>query len=433
MSKWSVVCTKCNSSFDDGPYVCPACGGQLDVRFDPDAIAQAIESLGSSRHRGMWKYYGFLPIHSPRSIVSLGEGDTPLIKSRLFKQRYGMEHVYLKVECQSPTGSFKDRQASLGVSRLEGDSRSGCLTASCGNAGAAAAAYCARADRRLFVLAGDDISDAKLEQILFYGGHVVKVPTCSPGSDPMGLYRIVNEVCSIAGLAPLVTAHYSNPYLGEANKTIAYETCFQLGKCAPDHVFTPIGGGGLLAGVRKGFAEFRGHEVISSSPRMVAVQPEGCPSLFNAWKLGLTHVPAVDVTTTISGVSLSWPLDGVTALRAVRESEGSVVTATDEEIICAADLLGSFEGLFAEPAGAVSVAGLVRSVEAGEVSRNDRVVCLITGAGWKSPLSSWRTADGSRRRISVVPAQASRDAHYVGELLMGLIEQGGDGPGTQVV
>ncbi|MGI6130477.1 MAG: pyridoxal-phosphate dependent enzyme [Bacillota bacterium] len=430
MGKWSVVCTKCNGVFDDGPYVCPACGGQLDVKFDPDAIAQAIDGLACSGRRGMWRYDGFLPVQSPLSIVSLGEGDTPLIKSRLFKERYGMEHVYLKVECQSPTGSFKDRQASLGVSRLQSDSESGCLTASCGNAGAAAAAYCARAGRRLFVLASDDISDAKLEQILFYGGHVIKVPTCSPGSDPMGLYRIVNEVCSIACLAPLVTAHYSNPYLGEANKTIAYETCIQLGKCAPDHVFAPIGGGGLLAGMWKGFVEFRDHEVTDSSPRMVAVQPEGCPSLLNAWKLGLTHVPAVEVTTKISGVSLSWPLDGVAALRAVRESEGSVVTASDEEIIRAAALLGTFEGLFAEPAGAVSVAGLLRSLEAGEVSRSDRVVCLITGAGWKSPLSLRATDDGSRRRVSVVPAQASRDAHYVGDLLKNLIEQGGDGLGA---
>ena len=184
MGKWSVVCTKCNGVFDDGPYVCPACGGQLDVKFDPDAIAQAIDGLACSGRRGMWRYDGFLPVQSPLSIVSLGEGDTPLIKSRLFKN--GTDGACLLEGRVSEPKFVLGQTSFFGVSRLQSDSESGCLTASCGNAGAAAGIL--RTGRQEAVCAASIHLRCQVGADLVLRRHVIKVPHVHLEAT-MGLYE----------------------------------------------------------------------------------------------------------------------------------------------------------------------------------------------------------------------------------------------------
>jgi threonine synthase len=410
MLKYSLSCKSCGSSVANGLFICPVCGGELEVTFNEAILRETFEKMGSSCAKGMWKYFDCLPLSSFENVVSLGEGETPLLKSKFFNRYYGMKNVYFKVESQNPTGSHKDRQASLGASLALENKGEACLAASCGNAGAAVAAYCARAGLKLFVLVSDDVSEAKLLQILMYGSHVLLM-----GAN-QDLYKIVNKVCANTGLIPLVTAHYNNPYLGEANKTIAYEISTQLNQCLPDYVFSPVGGGGLLAGVWKGFSELKKMEILENLPTTIAVQPEGCPSLYNAWKQNLKEIPAVEVKSSISGVNLAKPLDGELVLNAIRESSGKVVTVADDQVFDIIPKLGREEGLYLEPAGAVAIVGLINAVEMNLISKDATIVCLVTGAGWKSPLKG--EENQFFKQITRIPVEIADNATYVSDLVL---------------
>ncbi len=357
---------------------CGACGGMLTVDYDAGPMVDPAR-------RGMWRYAPALPVERPDEALTLGEGATPLVRSRAIAARLGLPNLYFKVEGANPTGSYKDRIAAVGLSRtLELGVTSWAATSS-GNAGAALAAYGARAGMQGTLFTLESAPRAKLSQILAYGPRAVTIQGL--GRDPevaKNTFRVVGELARARGWALQITAHAFNPIGMEGVRTISFEVVEELGRL-PDCVYVPTGGGGLLSAIHKGFEEWRTRMMPAGAPaaRMVCVQAEGCEPINLAWREGHEMRPILVNSTKISGIQLTAPPDGDLALAAVRSSNGWGTSVSDAETYAAQRMLAREEGLFCEPASATSLAAVLRDAAAGKLGRDDTIVCILTGIGFK--------------------------------------------------
>lgn len=357
---------------------CGACGGMLTVDYDAGPMVDPAR-------RGMWRYAPALPVERPDEALTLGEGATPLVRSRAIAARLGLPNLYFKVEGANPTGSYKDRIAAVGLSRtLELGVTSWAATSS-GNAGAALAAYGARAGMQGTLFTLESAPRAKLSQILAYGPRAVTIQGL--GHDPevaKNTFRVVGELARARGWALQITAHAFNPIGMEGVRTISFEVVEELGRL-PDCVYVPTGGGGLLSAIHKGFEEWRTRMMPAGAPaaRMVCVQAEGCEPINLAWREGHEMRPILVNSTKISGIQLTAPPDGDLALAAVRSSNGWGTSVSDAETYAAQRMLAREEGLFCEPASATSLAAVLRDAAAGKLGRDDTIVCILTGIGFK--------------------------------------------------
>ena len=395
---FQLACTGCDwLSTDADLSACPACGATLDVRYDsPDLPVDPGQP-------GIWRYAARLPLRDLAHAVSLGEGGTPLLRSARLGAELGLPELHFKVEGANPTGSYKDRIAAVGIARLRELGKRAWAATSSGNAGAAIAAYGVRAglDGYLFTL--EKAARAKIAQILAYGPRVFAVARL--GYDPdveRATWRNIQALCDANGWGMLVTARRFSPHAMEGVKTIAYEICEQLGG-PPDVVYVPVGGGGLLSATWKGFLEWRAAGRADRLPRIVAVQPRGCDGVTQAWRAGRAVQPIAGCASAISGLQLTAPPDGDLVLRALRESGGWAVSVPDEETYAAqADLAGR-EGIFAEPAAAIGLAGLRADMAAGRLRGDERVVCLLTGVGFKDTAAVQRMVED--RAVPAITAE----------------------------
>ena len=357
---------------------CGACGGMLTVDYDAGPMVDPA-------WRGMWRYAPALPVERPDEALTLGEGATPLVRSRAIAARLGLPNLYFKVEGANPTGSYKDRIAAVGLSRtLELGVTSWAATSS-GNAGAALAAYGARAGMQGTLFTLESAPRAKLSQILAYGPRAVTIQGL--GHDPevaKNTFRVVGELARGRGWALQITAHAFNPIGMEGVRTISFEVVEELGRM-PECVYVPTGGGGLLSAIHKGFEEWRARMMPAGAPaaRMVCVQAEGCEPINLAWREGHEMRPILVNATKISGIQLTAPPDGDLALAAVRSSNGWGTSVSDAETYAAQRMLAREEGLFCEPASATSLAAVLRDAAAGKLGRDDTIVCILTGIGFK--------------------------------------------------
>jgi threonine synthase len=374
---------------------CPACGATIDVRYE-SADIPIRPGLP-----GIWRYAAHLPIHTPDRAVSLGEGGTPLLRSAHLGAELGATELYFKIEASNPTGSYKDRIAAVGISRLCELGKRAWAATSSGNAGAAIAAYGVRAglDGYLFTL--EKAARAKIAQILAYGPRVFAVERL--GYDPdveQATWRNIRAICDANGWGMLVTAHKFSPHAMEGVKTIAYEICEQLAGGiptqgqAPDLVYVPVGGGGLLSAVWKGFVEWQAAGRIDRLPQIVAAQPIGCDGIAQAWREGRAVRPIDGCSSTISGLQLTAPPDGDMVLRALRDSGGWATSVADDATYAAQADLAAREGIFAEPAAAIALAALRADLAGGRLRGDERVVCLLTGVGFKDAGALQRMAEG---------------------------------------
>jgi threonine synthase len=334
--------------------------------------------------------------------VSLGEGGTPLLSSAHLSKALDLPELHFKLEGLNPTGSYKDRIAAVGISRLRELGKRAWAATSSGNAGAAIAAYAVRAglEGHLFTL--EKAARAKIAQILAYGPRVYAVERL--GYDPeveQATWRNIQALCDANDWGMLVTARRFSPHAMEGVKTIAYEICEQLGG-APDIVYVPVGGGGLLSATWKGFVEWHAAGYINRLPRMVAVQASGCDAVTQAWQAGRDVEPIQGCTSAISGIQLTAPPDGDMVLRALRESGGWALSIPDDQTYQAQADLAEREGIFVEPAAAVTLAGLRADSAAKRWSSSARVVCLLTGVGFKDALALQRLAE----QRTVLPIRA---------------------------
>lgn len=368
--------------------------------------------------RGMWRFGEHLPVSGPGHVVSLGEGDTPVIAASGPTLRdLLLVDVLLKAEHHNPTGSFKDRIASTAASMIRERGLGGAVGTSSGNGGAAMAAYGARAGFPVVLFTVSGIVDGKLQQILALGGRTRIVTGFGQQSATTGgVAREIADLAERAGWLAFLTGANFAPEAMQGAETIADELVEQ----APDAeiVYLPVGGGGLLASVWRGY---RRHRDAVDCPRIVGVQPAGCSTLRRAIDGDLSPL-AGPVTTTISGLQVPLLFDDG-AVDAIVQSGGHVTEISDEESWCAQRILAREEGVFVEPAGATALAGLLKDVASGRIDRSARAVVVTTGAGHKD-------------QVAVARLGADNPAVEIGErsladelagMLTGLVADGRDG------
>ncbi len=370
-------CLSCGATYGkEEVYLCPRCGGFLDPKYDYDGIAEAfrIEDL-PFRERSMWKWREFMPVDRP---VSLGEGDTPLIKCERINEEVGIRNLYLKDETVNPTGSLKDRSTSVNVSVARELGVETVAIISTGNAAASLAAYAARAGLRAVVMVPETTSDAKVAQALVHGALVLKIRARSMAE----FYELYEEACSNFGWMNSVGG--VNPYRNEGKKTYAYELSEAFDWDPPDWFIVPMAGGNALIAAWKGFKELLSLGLISKAPKLVGVQPKECAATVKAFREGKEVASPISPSKTIvTSLLVSNPgPKSAFVLKAIRESNGTCDDPSDDEVIEAMKLLAK-EGVFSEPGGAISLATAKRLLGQGIIDPSDRVVCLVSGSGFK--------------------------------------------------
>lgn len=372
-------CTECNWQASDSDInVCPECGQTIDIVFTTPEIPL------DTTLPGIWRYSAHLPLHDKKNIVSLGEGNTPLIQSASLGKTINLPKLYFKMEGANPTGSYKDRIATVGISRLVELGKQAWAATSSGNAGAAIAAYGARAglEGHLFTL--EKASKDKIAQISSYGPQISAVARL--GYDPdveQATWANIIQVCKLNNWMMLVTARAFSPHAMEGAKTVAYEISEQLDNSSPDVVYVPVGGGGLLSTVWKGFVEWYKAGKIDKLPRMVSVQAQNCDAITQAWNNGNKVTTIPDCTSSISGIQLTAPPDGNLVLQALQESHGWATSVPDEATYQAQAELSKREGVFVEPASAITWAAVQIDKAQGRLTGSEKVVCVLTGIGFK--------------------------------------------------
>jgi threonine synthase len=342
------------------------------------------------------RFAGFLPLTDATPRFTLGEGDTPLVRSVAIEKRVGAE-VYFKLESLNPTASFKDRGMVVAVAKAIERGARAIVCASTGNTSASAAAYAARSGLTAFVIVPDGrIAKGKLAQAVAYGARIIAIE----GSFDEAL-RLVREV---AERHPIEVVNSINPHRIEGQKTAAFEVIEVLGD-APDFVCIPVGNAGNITAYWRGFREFRDGGRSATLPRMMGFQAEGAAPIV------LGH-PVKDPTTIATAIRIGNPASWHAAEAARDESGGLIAAVRDSEILDAYRLLASAEGIFAEPASAASVAGLLKLPSLGVDLAGRRVVCVLTGSGLKDP----DTAMTLRSDITRVKPDAAAVDEVLGQL-----------------
>ncbi len=366
-------CVECGKVYspENVKYFCDDCGSSLDVIYNYEEIRERVSwELLRSREFSHLRYREFLPLVDPEFIVRMGEGGTPLIRSTSVGDSLGID-LRFKLENLNPTGSFKDRGTSVELGKALEHGADNIVTATTGNMGSSIAAYCARAGVYARIYIPDEVDKPKLKHTKEHGAEVISVD-----GDYTEASKRAWEDREMKGM--YLMGDY--PYRGEGEKTMGHEIGDQFDA---DVVFAPVGNGTLVHGLWKGLRELEIAGLCDSLPRLVGVQAEGCDTVATALRKGLDEPIAVPEPDTVAdAISCGDPLDGDQAIIAIRESNGSCVLVDDEEILEAKKILARDEGIYAEEAGAVALAGLMKRHE--DFSEGEKVVCLITGHGLKT-------------------------------------------------
>ena len=321
-----------------------------------------------------------MPVRNPRHIISLGEGDTPLLAAHRLGVDHGLRRLWIKDEGTNPTGSFKARGLSAAVSRARELGAKEFAVPSAGNAGSALAAYAARAGVPAHLYMPVDTPALNQKEASIYGADVTLV---------RGLINdcgaIVRQRSAAEGWFDVSTL--KEPYRAEGKKTMGLELAEQLGWEVPDAIVYPTGGGTGVVGIWKAFEELEAMGWIGSRrPKMFAVQASGCAPIVRAFHQGMNHAPAwKDASTIASGLRVPAAVADYLILKVLRESNGGAVEVSDSEIVEAMKEMGRREGIFAAPEGAATWAGLKHLLVHGLVSPEERIVLLNTGSGIKYP------------------------------------------------
>ena len=377
------ACIACGEKYgtDEIVYSCKRCGDLLEVKYDYDLLeAKLKKSDWQSLPLSVWRYKDFMPIRDPSKIVSLNEGGTGLHSCHRLVNLLGVNQLYVKNEGENPTGSFKDRGMTVGITKAVELNMKTVICASTGNTSASLAAYAAKAGLQCIVfIPSGKIAYGKLAQAMVYGAKVVQIR----GNFDRAL-KMVLELSEKHREVYLLNS--INPYRVEGQKSLAYEICDQLNREPPDRVVLPVGNAGNISAIWKGFTEFHKLGLISKLPKMTGIQAEGAAPIARAIKNGKDKIVPIDKPETIAtAIRIGAPISWKKAMRAIRESGGTAETVTDEEILEAQKMLARSEGLFVEPASASSIAGLKKLFEAGKIDKDEVVVCVTTGHGLKDP------------------------------------------------
>lgn len=374
-------CIVCGSTFkeEDGIETCPGCGdkGILDVIYDYDKIAKVVsrESIEKSQDTSIWRYMPFLPVEPNWAKPPLRVGWTPLYNAARLASEIGVKTLFVKDEGVNPTASMKDRASAIAVSRAYAAGKRIVACASTGNAASSLAGCAASMGLRSCIFVPRRAPKGKLVQLLIYGATVVSVEgsyhdAFSLSAESIKKWGWYNRNAAI------------NPFLLEGKKTVSFEICEQLGWEIPDWVVVAVGDGCTIAGVYKGFCDFHAVGLIPGIPRILGVQAIGCQPLVEAFFSGKPF-RQWEENTIADSIAVGVPRNPIKALNAVKLSLGTMIAVSDEEILGAMSLLGRTTGVFAEPAGAACLAGLIAAQKKGYINPGESVVIISTGNGLK--------------------------------------------------
>ena len=332
------------------------------------------------------KYRKYLPVSDSTPIVTLNEGNTPLIKADNLAKKIGLEcNLYLKFEGCNPTGSFKDRGMTMAVTKAKEEGSGAIICASTGNTSASAAAYGAKAGLKTFVLIPDGyIALGKLSQAMMYGAEIIAIQ--GNFDEALECVRAISES------HPITLVNSVNPYRIEGQKTGAFEVCDALGK-APDYHFIPVGNAGNITAYWKGYKEYFELGVTKNLPKMMGFEAEGAAAIVRGERI---YKPETLATAIRIGNPASWKQ----AENARDESNGKIGCVTDEKIVEAYKILASTEGVLCEPASAASVAGLIQAYSEGLVEQGTDIVCVLTGNGLKDPDNAIKYSNSDVKKTS---------------------------------
>ena len=349
----------------DAARWCSDTGGYLNLT--PGAGLKRGD-INTSRH-SVWRYARAIGVDE-KHAVTMGEGWTPLTCGD-----WQGAQIMFKLEFMMPTGSFKDRGMTVMLSYLKSCGLDHVLEDSSGNAGASLSAYAAAAGLRCRILVPETASYPKIAQIAACGADVVTI---------RGTRQDVADTAMRMSRDIFYASHNWQPFFAEGTKTLAYELWEQLGFKAPDNVIVPLGYGSNVAGCAIGFGELLRNGEINKMPRIFGVQAVNCAPYYNAFKAGMDHLVPTTVTPTIAeGIASSKPTRVVEALRAVRDSGGSIVAVTETEIVAALGTLAR-KGLYVEPTSAAAGAGLTQLLASGVIRPGESTVLVLTGTGLKA-------------------------------------------------
>lgn len=374
-------CVKCGLEANVANDSCQNCGSVLlDIIYDYNSIREVLpkEDLDTRKPLILKKWRELLPIDDNNEPVSLGERETFLIRAERLSKVVGVEKLYLKDETAHTTASFKDRSMPVAVTKAKEEGAKVITIASTGNAASAAAAYAAAAGMTCVVFIPDSIQRSKIAQAMAYGAKVVAVK--GSFDDAVSLYK---KSYRALGWYPV---GIGNQFRWEGDKTPAFEIAHQLNWKVPDWVVIPSGSGEVMSRIWKGFEELHTLGWIDSLPKIASIQSAKANALERAFKAGEEHVKPVKVESTLaSGIAVGDPLDfGTVALRALRKSNGTVISLTEKEIFDSWKILAKYSGIYAEPAGAITIGGVKKLVENNVIRHDEMVVCFVTGHGLKN-------------------------------------------------
>ncbi len=387
-------CSVCGATCDASAprSVCPSCGKPLVARYDLAAIARATPRESLARFgTDLWRYRAVLPFAADFPAVRLGEGGTPLLPLARLGEELGVAELWMKEESGNPTQSFKARGLALAVDGALAFGVRGIALPSAGNAGSAAAAYAAAAGLPCRVVVPDDTPDAFVLEVMAFGAEVKLVPgTIADAGRECAAWAPASEWWNVAT--------FREPFRLEGKKTLGYEIAEQSRWDPPDVIVYPAGGGTGLVGLWRAFGELHALGWMTRpAPRLVAVQPRGCAPIVRAIEAGAQAIePWGDAHTLAMGLRVPAPFADALILRAIRETGGTAVAVSEEDLLDGMNDLAGSEGLFVCPEGGATLAALRQLLASGEVKRTERVALFDTGSGLKY-LEAWRAAAARRR------------------------------------
>ncbi|MFN2235249.1 MAG: threonine synthase [Anaerolineales bacterium] len=386
------ICSVCAAEYSPGEvtYTCPKDGGNLDVLLDYDSLKkQAIRTEIIKDEFSLWRYEPLLPVSDPGGFGTplRAAGWTPVFSPPQLAEKLGLKYLWIKDESRNPTASFKDRASAVLVARAREIGAEVIVTASTGNAGAALAGMCAAVGHKAVIFAPKTAPPAKIAQLLIYGAQVLLVDGNYDAAFDLSI-----EASNEFGWYCRNTGY--NPFTAEGKKTAAFEIWEQIPlpqNSKPLSVFVSVGDGNIISGIHKGFKDLQTLGMIDQLPRIFGIQSEGSSAIANAFNAGTEVITPVSANTLADSISVDLPRDGLRALRAATQTDGAYITVSDNAILNAIAELGKV-GIFAEPAGSTSYAGLIKAVQIGLVEPDDPVVVLNTGSGLKDVNSAMRAA-----------------------------------------
>ena len=374
-------CTQCGNTFPHTQLskISPCCGKVLFARYDLPRLAREVDrNAWIGRPSTMWQFNELMPVASPDSVVTLGEGGTPLLETKTLAAKLGLKSLFVKEEGLNPTGTFKARGISAAVSKAYELGVTGFTMPSAGNAAGAAAAYGARANLPVKVFMPKDAPSANKKESVMSGSELNLVDGLIGDAG-----RIAVAVAEEQDLFDLSTL--KEPYRAEGKKTMGLEIAMQLGWKMPDAIVYPTGGGTGIIGMYKGFQELLELGWIEGRPpKFIAVQASGCQPIVKAFNEGKdTAEPWPNATTIADGLRVPGPFADYLILQAIRETGGTALAVEDDEMVEAMYELASTEGIIACPEGAATLVGLKHLLNQGFLGPDETIVLLNTGSGYK--------------------------------------------------